>query len=65
MPDTGESLEARLAQAAPLAGAPGQAYVEWRGVPGLMVEPDGRILLEGASEAQDVVLGYIPAGVLA
>ena len=49
----------------PLAGTPGQAYVERRGVPGHVVEPDGRILLEGASEAQDVVLGYIPAGVLA
>ena len=65
MPDTGEGLETRLAQALPLAGTPGQAYVERRGVPGHVVEPDGRILLEGASEVRDVVLGYIRAGVLA
>ena len=36
MPGTGKSLEARLAQAAPLAGTPGQAYVERRGVPELV-----------------------------
>ena len=41
MPGTGESLEARLAQAAPLAGTPGQAYVERRGVPGFVAAAAG------------------------
>ena len=40
-------------------------WLDFTARPVHVVEPDGRILLEGASEAQDVVLGYIPAGVLA
>ena len=40
-------------------------WLDFTARPVHVVEPDGRILLEGASEARDVVLGYIPAGVLA
>ena len=49
MPKTGESPEQRFARAIPLAGTPGQAYVERRGVPidvaeaaGLLFDSDYR-----------------------
>jgi hypothetical protein len=41
MPVTGESPAERLAQAAPLAGTPGQFYVERRGVPLLVADAAG------------------------
>lgn len=41
MPGTGESPEELLARAAPLAGTPGQAYVERRGVPVDIAEAAG------------------------
>jgi len=41
MPKTGESPEQRFARAVPLAGTPGQAYVERRGVPVDVAEAAG------------------------
>ncbi len=41
MPGTGESPADRLARAQPLAGTPGQAYVERRGVPVEMADAAG------------------------
>jgi len=41
MPDSGESHHERLARAAPLAGTPGQAYVERRRVPLEVAEAAG------------------------
>lgn len=41
MPCTGESPGERLARAVPLAGTPGQAYVERRGVPGDIADAAG------------------------